>query len=444
MEVESSIKHKAGSMQGTASCSVCLEGVNEAGERSIAKLTCGHQFHLDCIGSAFNVKGTMQCPNCRNVENGHWLYANGCHQREESMAEDIMIEDEYEFTGVSELIFPHDLLQWCPYQSSYTQFSLSLGDSNHPPATYADLVVNVHFGEGSLDSSHTCPFLQLQGPRLSRLVPVVEENVGMSDIALNPHRGATVVANHGGGQHLPQQGRWAQQNSTPLVVPGGLGTRESGSISMHHRPRVPRSDFGSVRAPGVYQRAVDMATNGVGPQNMLPRAQNHNFYGQGGSNQIGLSYSPFNISDSRRGRVQAPIQAPGGRPAHYPAEGQMLPGPLNWDYFGPSLVHDAAREPGHRDGTAFAQWRQEGLPSFQQYPPEPEMQRWTTPPSSRMSGFYNNYGPVLSAQAGVGGSEAPFTNPIQGPFQAFPSSFILEPQVDTGSFQPPASIGPSR
>lgn len=31
---------------------------------------------LDCIGSAFNAKGVMQCPNCRNIEKGHWLYGN--------------------------------------------------------------------------------------------------------------------------------------------------------------------------------------------------------------------------------------------------------------------------------------------------------------------------------------------------------------------------------
>jgi len=31
----------------------------------------------DCIGSAFNAKGIMQCPNCRKIEMGNWLYANG-------------------------------------------------------------------------------------------------------------------------------------------------------------------------------------------------------------------------------------------------------------------------------------------------------------------------------------------------------------------------------
>ncbi|MCD7455827.1 E3 ubiquitin-protein ligase rfi2 [Datura stramonium] len=60
------------------SCSICLEAVTDIGDRSWAKLQCGHQFHLDCIGSAFNIKGQMQCPNCRKGEKGQWLYASGC------------------------------------------------------------------------------------------------------------------------------------------------------------------------------------------------------------------------------------------------------------------------------------------------------------------------------------------------------------------------------
>ncbi|GJN05291.1 hypothetical protein PR202_ga22909 [Eleusine coracana subsp. coracana] len=57
-------------------CSICLDAVvAKSRERSTATLQCGHEFHLDCIGSAFNSTGTMQCPNCRHIENGHWLYA---------------------------------------------------------------------------------------------------------------------------------------------------------------------------------------------------------------------------------------------------------------------------------------------------------------------------------------------------------------------------------
>ncbi|KAL9681750.1 hypothetical protein QQ045_013538 [Rhodiola kirilowii] len=58
-------------------CSICLNAVSDTGDRSWVKLLCGHQFHLDCIGSAFNVKGAMQCPNCRKIEKGQWLYASG-------------------------------------------------------------------------------------------------------------------------------------------------------------------------------------------------------------------------------------------------------------------------------------------------------------------------------------------------------------------------------
>ena len=38
--------HKLGFLQTLASCSVCLESVSDANERSIAKLICGHFFHL--------------------------------------------------------------------------------------------------------------------------------------------------------------------------------------------------------------------------------------------------------------------------------------------------------------------------------------------------------------------------------------------------------------
>ncbi|GMP40167.1 hypothetical protein CsSME_00010720 [Camellia sinensis var. sinensis] len=60
----------------SVSCSICLELVTDNGDRSWAKLRCGHRFHLDCIGSAFNIKGEMQCPNCREIENGRWLFAS--------------------------------------------------------------------------------------------------------------------------------------------------------------------------------------------------------------------------------------------------------------------------------------------------------------------------------------------------------------------------------
>lgn len=58
----------------------------------------------DCIGSAFNIKGAMQCPNCRKIEKGQWLYANGGRSYPEfSMDEWTHDEDLYD-VSYSEMV----------------------------------------------------------------------------------------------------------------------------------------------------------------------------------------------------------------------------------------------------------------------------------------------------------------------------------------------------
>ncbi|KAK4338941.1 hypothetical protein RND71_040403 [Anisodus tanguticus] len=77
-------------------CSICLEDVTDNNGRSIAKLHCGHLFHLDCIGSEFNVRGLMRCPNCREVEDGNWLFSEGEGPYEQYDEEESEEEDELE------------------------------------------------------------------------------------------------------------------------------------------------------------------------------------------------------------------------------------------------------------------------------------------------------------------------------------------------------------
>ncbi|XP_017254653.1 E3 ubiquitin-protein ligase IPI1 isoform X1 [Daucus carota subsp. sativus] len=72
------------------SCTICLDIITDNGDRSSVKLQCGHQFHLDCIGSAFNAKGAMQCPNCRETERGQWLYSNGSRSHAGFNIEDLV------------------------------------------------------------------------------------------------------------------------------------------------------------------------------------------------------------------------------------------------------------------------------------------------------------------------------------------------------------------
>ena len=67
--------------------------------------------HADCIGSAFNAKGAMQCPNCRKIEKGQWLYATGCRQLPEfNMDEFAHDEDLYDLSYSEMVIYLVDPL----------------------------------------------------------------------------------------------------------------------------------------------------------------------------------------------------------------------------------------------------------------------------------------------------------------------------------------------
>uniref|UniRef100_A0A6N2MHN2 AAA+ ATPase domain-containing protein n=1 Tax=Salix viminalis TaxID=40686 RepID=A0A6N2MHN2_SALVM len=71
-------------------------------------------YKLDCIGSAFNVKGAMQCPNCRKIEKGQWLYANGCRSLPEFSMEDWAHDEDLYDLSYSEMSFG---VHWCPFGS---------------------------------------------------------------------------------------------------------------------------------------------------------------------------------------------------------------------------------------------------------------------------------------------------------------------------------------
>ncbi|KAJ4892952.1 RING/U-box superfamily protein [Raphanus sativus] len=147
---------------GSVSCSICLETVVKEGDRAWANLQCGHQFHLDCIGSAFNAKGVMQCPNCRKVEKGQWLYANGCRSHPEFNVEDWVHEEEiYDLGGYSEVAFG---VHWCPFGSSARLPSFE--DGEFSPSSYHDLLGQQgYFTELAAPSAgHPCPYVTYIGP----------------------------------------------------------------------------------------------------------------------------------------------------------------------------------------------------------------------------------------------------------------------------------------
>ncbi|XP_074580529.1 E3 ubiquitin-protein ligase IPI1-like isoform X2 [Curcuma longa] len=117
-------------------CSICLEAVKSGGDRATAWLQCGHEFHLDCIGSAFNAKGVMQCPNCRKVEEGNWLYANGYRPTPDFIDELIHDGHLYNHSHIESPIRGH----WCPVSGLARIPSLfEEGESSSAAPSYTQL-----------------------------------------------------------------------------------------------------------------------------------------------------------------------------------------------------------------------------------------------------------------------------------------------------------------
>lgn len=64
----------------------------------------------DCIGSAFNNKGVMQCPNCEKIEEGQWLYANGSRPLPEFSMDDWAYDEDLYGLSYSEMVIGTHIL----------------------------------------------------------------------------------------------------------------------------------------------------------------------------------------------------------------------------------------------------------------------------------------------------------------------------------------------
>ncbi|CAL9136307.1 unnamed protein product [Musa acuminata var. zebrina] len=148
----------AGEGEEVVTCSICFETVMSGGARSMALLQCGHQFHLDCIGSAFNAKGVMQCPNCRKVEKGDWLYASGPHCLPDVSADEWRHDEDLYNLSHSETTFG---VHWHPFSrlaripSSFAaRASSTSAQSLVPPYLRAQGSVHQHNQYHNLQSVH--------------------------------------------------------------------------------------------------------------------------------------------------------------------------------------------------------------------------------------------------------------------------------------------------
>ncbi|CAD6231393.1 unnamed protein product [Miscanthus lutarioriparius] len=238
------------------SCSICLDTVVAGSEeRSTARLQCGHEFHLDCIGSAFNAKGIMQCPNCRTVENGNWLYANGSRSSQDVNNDEWGYDDLYDH-GHSELAtFVPLRIQWCPIGRLELP-SLFEEVESSAPATFNDFT-----GQFNTEPMVPVPATPHPGPYLAYFQPALPPASSSSHVAERTTDGAA-YNDHWNTMAGLSDGRrpWAyysqpnndngiaEQQGLPLgaMRVGGVDSenQQRGSLSSFYgngsgRPRIP-------------------------------------------------------------------------------------------------------------------------------------------------------------------------------------------------------------
>ncbi|XP_068665448.1 E3 ubiquitin-protein ligase IPI1-like isoform X2 [Aristolochia californica] len=386
-----------GDGSSSVSCSICLEFVVYRGERSIAKLQCGHEFHLDCIGSAFNAKGAMQCPNCRKIEKGQWLYANGYRSFADFNVEDWVNEDLYDL-GYSDLPFG---FQWCPFRG-FMQLSSFFEEGEPLP--------NLWSPNASTSSTHVCPYLTLHGfPHPIHPTPTNAATDGLPDAAASFHRhpialggpSADVVNSHGfssaevrphGWQHVPHP-------FTASASVGGLSNTEQPLSQMPSR--LSRNESGGQQRLGSFVHPLHFIHGSAGRAgsslvaSLVPpvvgdgrehtRGPGGHHVFQQSASASSLRSPPFAPVRRPRSRGLALISATGGNASGEASEfyGFSVTGSV-------SLTHQDGESTGRRSDRVYG-WVRDGFAPVPWVPVEGESQWWNP--------FHSNQNPHQAGSA---------------------------------------------
>ncbi|KAK4771580.1 hypothetical protein SAY87_032112 [Trapa incisa] len=349
----------------SVSCSICLEVVSDCGDRSWAKLHCGHEFHLDCIGSAFNAKGSMQCPNCRRIEKGQWLYANGCRAFPEFSMDDWAQEENVYDLSYSEMSFG---VHWCPF-GHVAGLPSSFEDGEFTTTAYHDpLAQSALFAEHSAVTSaaHPCPYIAYFGPiHPSSSAP----NVSISD--------ASNVNNHWNGPSAQSEG------PGPFVFPAlnlhyhSLEHNSPPFSTSHARPGGPDPPSVATTSRRSLRTLADRPTSG---SFMHPFVASNSAGARTGNSIASSQIPPYPGSNARnRDRVQA-LQAyyQQQRPNHHlPSHGPVMATnrislshrglsdqPNNFYFFPAGSSNHNFQEPERIPSTGFHLWERGHLPAL--------------------------------------------------------------------------------
>ncbi|KAK0607206.1 hypothetical protein LWI29_011319 [Acer saccharum] len=184
-------------------CSICLEEVSAACGRTMVTLQCSYIFHLDCIGSAFNAAGIMQCPNCRQIEKGEWF----CYENRDSETdmEQIFNQDvegqEPEMVFVNSVFYPVPVI-YSSYLIGYGCFrKIMKTTGSYIMADHGIAQVPVpHFFDGSVPVPNQNQGGHLTiGPVLQNEIIDLNYQIAVPDAAF----GAPQVDDHGSLPNVP-------------------------------------------------------------------------------------------------------------------------------------------------------------------------------------------------------------------------------------------------
>ncbi|XP_068645432.1 E3 ubiquitin-protein ligase IPI1-like [Aristolochia californica] len=398
-----------GDGSSSVSCSICLEFVVDRGERSIAKLQCGHEFHLDCIGSAFNAKGAMQCPNCRKIEKGQWLYANGYRSFTDFNVEDLVNEDLYDL-GYSDLPFG---FQWCPFRG-VMQLSSLFEEGEPQPNPYHDMLGNAAFGDpsnASSSSTHVCPYLALHGfPHPIHPTPTNAATDAVPDASASFHRHPTALGgpsadmnSHGFSSTEPRSHSW-QHVPHPFNASASVGALSNTEQPLSQMPsRLSRNESGGQQRIGSFVHPLHFINGSVaragsslvasvvppvvgdGRGHTRGPGGHHHMYQQSASSSSSLRSPPFAPVRRSRPRGLALISAAGGN-----ASGEAS-GFYGFSVTGSvSLTHQDGESSGRRFDRVYG-WVREGFAPLPWVPVEGESQWWNP--------FHSNQNPHQAGSA---------------------------------------------
>ncbi|KAJ8752514.1 hypothetical protein K2173_004802 [Erythroxylum novogranatense] len=361
---------ECGKSFGSVSCSICLEVVADNGNRSWAKLQCGHQFHLDCIGSAFNVKGVMQCPNCRKIEKGQWLYANGCRSLPEFSMDDWAHDEDLYDLSYSEMSFG---VHWCPF-GSLARLPSSFEEGELSANTYPDLLGHhAIFGEHTAVSSgsHPCPYIAYVGPIHP---PLSTSSSSVSDGSnFNNHWSVPTIPSEIPDSYAFPALDVHYQTWEHHSLPFSTTSNRIGNVDQPSIPPVPQR---SARTISALQRSGSF---------MHPLLVGHSSNARAGSSIASSLLTPYQGSNARaRDRVQA-LQAYYQQPGNSPAirtpvvsgsrrssshrrlsqVGAMASSSDQTGfYFGPGGTSGRNFQEAENPATRFRAWERDHLPSF--------------------------------------------------------------------------------